>query len=153
MSSMSLFNSPYLLFATLSLTLQAIVMLLLLYGYWLKRKAKFVQHAQVMTTALILHLALIFTIMLPALILALVPIFVIPHLFELTSLVTLAHASLGAVAVSLGLWLVLSWRRSGGLEGCFKRRKIMLVAISVWLAALFFGFALYTILYWAALMG
>ena len=149
---MSLFNNPYLLFATLSLTLQVIVMLLLLYGYWLKRNAKFVQHAQVMTTALILHLALIFTIMLPALILALIPIFIIPRLFELTSLVTLIHASLGAAAVSLGLWLVLSWRRGGGLEGCFKRRKIMFAASSVWLAALFFGFALYTILYWAAFM-
>ncbi len=59
MSAMSLLNNPFLLFATLSLTIQAIVLFLLLYGYWLRRKTKFVQHARVMTAALILHLTMI----------------------------------------------------------------------------------------------
>jgi len=128
-------------------------MFLLLYGYWLKRNVDFLAHAKVMTAALILHLSMIFTVMVPSLILALVPVFVVPHTLVLTSLVTLVHAPLGAVAVSLGLWLVLSWRRSGGLEGCFKRKKIMFAAMSIWLAAFFFGFALYASLYWTALMG
>ena len=152
MSGMSLFSNPFLLFATLSLTIQAVVLFLLLYGYSLKRKAKFSQHAWVMTTALILHLIMIFTVMVPALVLALIPVFVVPHISGLTSLLTLVHVPLGAAAVTLGLWLVLSWR-SSGLDGCFRRRKIMLATITVWIGALLLGVVLYAALYWVALMG
>jgi uncharacterized membrane protein YozB (DUF420 family) len=152
MSNMSLFNNTFLIFATLSLTIQAIVLLLLLYGYWLKRKAMFEQHARTMTAALTLHIVMIFAFMIPALILALIPVFVISHVRGLTSVATLVHVPLGAIAVSLGLYLVISYRRSG-LSGCFERKKIMLTTMTVWLAALVFGILLYTILYWAALMG
>lgn len=149
---MSILNNPYLLFATLSLTIQIAILFLLLYGYWLKRKAKFPQHARVMAAALGLHLSVIFAFMVPALVLALIPGFVVPHLSGLTSVVTLVHVPLGVAAVSLGLWLVLSWR-SSGLEGCFKRKKIMLTTITVWVSALVIGISLFTILYWSALMG
>ncbi len=152
MSSMSLFNNPFLIFATLSLTIQAIVLLLLLYGYWLKSKSMYEQHARAMTAALTLHLAMIFVFMVPALILALIPVFVVAHASGLTSIVTLVHVPLGAVAVSLGLFLVISYRRSG-LSGCFMRKRIMFTTLTVWLAALVFGVILYAILYWAALMG
>ncbi len=152
MSAMSLLNNPFLLFATVSLTIQAIVLFLLLYGYWLRSKAKFPQHARAMTAALILHLSMIFAFMVPTLVLAIIPVFVLPHLSDLTSIITLIHVPLGVVAVSLGLWLVLSWRRTG-LEKCFTRKKFMLATITVWLVALAFGFVLYGVLYWSALMG
>lgn len=105
-----------------------------------------------MAAALGLHLSVIFAFMVPALVLALIPVFVVPYLSGLTSVVTLVHVPLGVAAVSLGLWLVLSWR-SSGLEGCFKRKKIMLTTITVWVSALVIGISLFTILYWSALMG
>ncbi len=148
---MSILTDPYLLFATLSLTIQLAVLSLLLYGYMLKRKAKFPQHALAMASALGLHLTVIFAFMVPAMVLALIPVFVVPHLSGLTSIITLIHVPLGITAVSLGLWLVLSWRNSG-LKSCFERKKIMLTTITVWVAALAMGIALFTILYWTALM-
>ncbi len=151
MSAMPLLNNPFLLFATISLTIQAIVLFLLLYGNWLRRRTKFVQHARVMTAALVLHLTMIATFMVPALLLALIPVFIIPHLTDATSILTLIHVPLGTVAVLLGVWLVLSWRRTS-LEACFTRKKLMLATIAVWLAALAVGFVLYGILYWSALM-
>ncbi|MGA2523641.1 MAG: hypothetical protein ABSF65_05750 [Candidatus Bathyarchaeia archaeon] len=149
---MSILTDPYLLFATLSLTIQVTVLFLLLYGYILKRRAKFPQHALAMAYALGLHLTVIFVFMVPAMVLALIPVFVVPHLTGLTSIITLIHVPLGITAISLGLWLVLSWRNSD-LNGCFKRKKIMLTTIIVWVAALAMGIAIYTILYWTALMG
>jgi len=148
---MSILSDPYLLFATLSLTIQVAILFLLLYGYVLKRGAKFPQHALAMASALALHLTVIFVFMVPAMVLALIPVFVVPNLSGLTSIVTLIHVPLGITAVSLGLWLVLSWRKSG-LNGCFERKKIMLTTMTVWVAALAMGIALYTILYWTALM-
>jgi uncharacterized membrane protein YozB (DUF420 family) len=148
---MPIFSNPFVLLATISLIIQAIVIFLLFYGYWLKNKANFPWHARIMTTAVILHITMIFAFMVPAFILALIPIFIVPHLSDLTSLIALIHAPLGVAAVSLGLFLVLSWRHSG-LTGCFKRKKIMIATMAVWLTALFFGFALYAVLYWAALM-
>jgi uncharacterized membrane protein YozB (DUF420 family) len=149
---MSFFSNPFVILATLSLIVQSLIMFMLFCGYWLKTKAKFPLHARVMTAAVILHVVMIFTFMVPALILALIPVFIVPHLSSLTSLITLIHAPLGTAAVSLGLYLVLSWR-SSGLSRCFERRKIMFATMAVWLAALIFGFVLYGVLYWAALMG
>lgn len=149
---MSLLNNPFALVATFSLTIQFIVLFLLLYGYWLKRKLKFPQHGTVMSAALASHLALIFAIMVPAFTIAIVPTFVVPHVSGLTSLISLVHVPIGVAAVSLGVWLVFSWRRQG-LKSCFKRKKIMVITMTVWLASLILGIALYAVLYWSALMG
>jgi len=148
---MSILTDPYLLFATLSLTIQVAILFLLLYGYVLKRGVKFPQHALAMASGLALHLTVIFVFMVPAMVLALIPVFIVPHLSGLTSVVTLIHVPLGITAVSLGLWLVFSWRKSG-LNDCFERKKIMITTLTVWVAALAMGIALYTILYWTALM-
>jgi len=144
---MSFSINPYLLFATVSLIIQVIVAVLLFYGYLQKRQLKFEKHGRVMSTAVALHMAAIFIIMIPSLIVALIPVFIVPHLSGLTSIVTLIHVPLGLTAVSLGLWLAVSWRFSGGVEGCFKRRKFMVATIILWLTALVLGIGLFLILY------
>ena len=149
---MTFLNNPYLVFATVGLIIQIIVLFLLFYGYSQKRKQKFERHARVMTTAVVLHLVMILSTMIPALISALIPVFIIPHVSGLTSIVTLIHVPLGLTAVSLGVWLVVSWRFSG-VKGCFKRRKFMLATIVTWPTALLLGITLYFILYWSALTG
>jgi len=149
---MSFLNNPFALIATLSLTIQIIVLFLLIYGYWLKRKLMFPRHGFIMEIAVILHLTMIFIIMIPALIIGIIPAFIFPHFFELTSVATLIHVVFGSIAVSLGIWFVLAWRTQG-LKGCFKRKKLMFSAMVIWLIAIFFGILLYSILYWSILMG
>jgi hypothetical protein len=149
---MSLLNNPYVLTATVSLTIQAIVLFLLIYGYWLNRKLMFPRHGYVMTAAVVLHLIMVFGIMIPAFIIGVIPTFIIPNIFELTSIVSLIHAFAGSTAISFGVWFVLAWR-SQGLKGCFNRKKLMISTMVIWLISIFFGITLYLIFYWPLLMG
>ena len=148
---MSLLNNPFALIATTSLTIQIVVLFLLLYGYLLKRRLRFRQHGIAMFVAVVLHLAMVFAIMIPSFVLAIVPDFIVPNVYGITSVVTLVMVVAGALAVSLGVWLVASWRFQD-LKGCFKKKRIMLTTMAMWLVSLSFGIALYTILYWAVLM-
>ena len=147
---MPLLNNPYALVATTSLAIQIIVLFLLTYGYMLKRRGVFQRHGFVMATALFVHLAFVFGIMIPSFVVAIFPEYVAVHVYDLTSIVSLIHVPLGALALSLGVWLVASWRFHD-VKGCFKKKRIMLTTMAIWLVSLSFGIALYTILYWAVL--
>jgi FtsH-binding integral membrane protein len=57
---MTILSDPYAPIATVSLIIQVIVLLMLFYGYSLKRNSKFWQHGRIMAVALILHLIMIF---------------------------------------------------------------------------------------------
>lgn len=149
---MTFFGDPIALLATGSLIIQVIVLYLLVYGYMLRRKLEFAQHGKVMQVAVTLHLVIIFFVMVPSFAASLIPKFVVHHPSSVTTIIALIHAPLGVIAVSLGLWLVLSWR-SQGLKSCFKRRKFMVTALTVWVIALALGIALYFVLYWSALVG
>jgi membrane-associated HD superfamily phosphohydrolase len=105
---MSLLNNPFALIATTSLTIQIIVLFLLLYGYSLKRKLRFRQHGITMSAAVVLHLVVVFAIMIPSFVLAVIPGYVIPNFSGIISVVSLVHAVAGALAGSLGVWLVAS---------------------------------------------
>lgn len=94
---------------------------------------------------------LIFTIMIPSFLLALIPEFIVLHVFGIVSIVTLIHVPFGVLAVSLGLWFVISWSFHG-LKGCFKRKRLMLTTMIAWLTSLFFGMVLYIIFYVPLLM-
>ena len=148
---MSLLNNPFALIATTSLTIQIIVLFLFLYGYSLKRKLRFRQHGIAMSAAVVLHLVVVFAIMIPSFVLAVIPGYVIPNFSGIISVVSLVHAVAGALAGSLGVWLVASWRFRD-LKGCFKKKRFMLWTITVWFISLSFGIALYTIFYWAILI-
>jgi len=147
---MTVLNNLYTFIATLSLVIQIAVLFLLVYGYSQKLKERFERHAFVMTAAVVLHLSMIFSIMIPGFVLAIFPYFVVMHFFSLISVISLIHVPLGVSAVSLGVWLVVSWRRQG-LESCFLRRKFMLITITLWSATLFFGIVFYLVLYWNSL--
>ena len=148
---MFLLNNTLALIATASLAIQIVVLFLLLYGYFLKRQLRFRQHGIAMFSAVVLHLAMVFGIMIPSFVVAIVPDFIVPNAYGLTSVVTLVMAVTGALAVSLGVWLVVSWRFRD-VKGCFSKKRIMLTTIIFWLVSLSFGIALYIILYWAFLM-
>jgi hypothetical protein len=134
---MSLLNNPIALTITTSLIIQIIVLFLLIYGYFLKRKLKFRQHGITMATAFILHLSLVFYVMIPS--------FVLAAPLALTSVVGLIHGILGTITLSLGVYLVGLWRFSKNIQGCINRKKYMLKTLTIWVTTLVFGITLYAI--------
>ena len=149
---MALLNDPFALIATTSLAIQVIVLFLLLYGYLLKRRLEFRRHGITMTAAVILHLVIIFVIMIPSFVLAVVPNYILPKPLEIVSIVGLIHGIAGVLAASLGVWRVASWRLHKDFKGCFNKKRYMLSTMIIWLTALSLGIILYTIFYWSILI-
>jgi len=149
---MSLLTNPYFLIPTIALLIQIIVLALLIYGYMLYKRLVFQRHGKIMAWAVVLHLIAIFAIMIPSLVLAVIPEYIIRHSFGIASIITLIHAPLGITAVSLGAWFVIAWRYQG-LKGCFNRKKLMIATMITWLVSLFFGITLYSVFYWYLLFG
>jgi hypothetical protein len=149
---MSVLTNVYFLIPTIALVVQIIVLALLIYGYWLYRQFTFPRHGRIMTWALVLHLIVIFTIMVPSFVLAVIPEYIVRNTLQIISIITLIHVPLGITAASFGTWFVIAWRLKG-LKGCFNRRKLMLLAFILWLASLSFGILLYSIFYWSILTG
>lgn len=130
---------------TVSLVVQIVVLFLLAISLILKTKGQYRQHGFVMAAAVIVHLIMIFYTMIPSFVLAVVPEYIFASPFELTSIVGLVHGILGSAAIVLGLWLVVAWRFNRDINGCFTRKKLMLSALTAWVAALALGIALYVI--------
>ncbi len=149
---MSAFTNPFILIPTISIFSQAIVLGLLIYGYWLKRRLDFQHHGKIMSIALILHLIFVFAIMVPSFVLAIIPEYLLQNIFEPVSIISLVHVPLGILAFTFGLWLVLA-RRLKGVKSCVNRKKFMLPTIVAWLASLFLGVLLYGILIMSILKG
>ena len=149
---MTILSDPYALIATVSLIIQVIVLLMLFYGYSLKRNSKFWQHGRIMAVALILHLITIFAIMIPSFVYAVVPSYIVPFPLELISIIGLLHGIAGITVMILGIWLVVAWHFKKEVTGCFKRKSIMRVTIVAWISALILGFVLYMLFYGAVLV-
>lgn len=143
----------YTLIATASLALQIVVFVLLVVGFYYKRRQKFRLHGTVMASAVGLHLIMIFAVMIPSFVLAIVPEYIIPEPLMLVSLAGLIHGVLGLAAEGLGVYLVAAWGFKKNVQGCFARKKIMLTAITLWLVALLLGFLLYGLFYGMLLVG
>lgn len=142
---MSIITNPFILIPTISLVAQAIVLGLLIYGYWLKKQLNFQHHGKIMSIALILHLIVVFAIMVPSFVLGIIPGYLLHNIFGAISIISLFHVPLGVLAFSIGLWITIAWRLEG-FKGCVKRKKFMLPTIIAWLASLFLGILLYIIL-------
>ena len=149
---MALLGNPFALIATTDLIIQIVVLFLLLYGYLLKTQRRFRQHGIAMFVAVVLHLTMLFWIMIPSFVLGIVPGFIVPNVYGIVSVVTSIMAVTGALAVSLGVWLVASWRFQD-LKGCFNKKRIMLATMAMWLVSLSFGIVLYIVFYWATILG
>jgi hypothetical protein len=142
---MTLLNNPTALIVTASLTIQIIVLFLLSYGYYLKKKLSYRKHGLTMASALILHLSTVFAIMIPSLVLAVIPQYIFKNPLGAVSIVGIIHGILGASALSLGIWIVASWRFKKDIQGCIRRKKFMLKTLTIWVTALIFGITLYSL--------
>jgi len=149
---MSILQDPYAVLALASLIIQIVVLFLLVYGYTLKRKLKFRSHGIVMASAVILHLTSILAIMIMSFALLLSE-FIIPAPFDAISMMGLIHGVAGSIAFALGVVLVAAWHFSSDVKGCFKRKNIMRVTITLWVLALVLGIALFAIFYGPLILG
>jgi len=132
----------YQLVATISLTIQIAVLVLLFTGIWLKGMKKFRQHGITMLTAVVLHTIMILAWMIPSF----SSLFSPPSSINLADIITvtiLVHAFTGIAADILGIWLVASWRLRADMKTCFAKKSAMRVTITLWLIALVLGIILY----------
>jgi hypothetical protein len=142
---MALLNNPVALTITASLIIQIIVLFLLTYGYYLKSKLQFRKHGITMSTALILHLSMVFYVMIPSLVVSVIPDYIFKAPLQIVSVVAIIHGILGATSATLGIWLVASWHFQKSIQGCINRKKFMLKTLTVWIATLIFGITLYAL--------
>jgi uncharacterized membrane protein YozB (DUF420 family) len=131
----------------LSLILQIVIFVLLVVGYNFKRKQKYRLHGTTMASAFLLHVILIFAIMIPSLVIAIIPEFILVAPLELASIVVIIHAILGSSTFALGGYVVFAWHFKKDFQGCFNRKKFMLAALPLWLTTLVFGGIIFVIFY------
>jgi uncharacterized membrane protein YozB (DUF420 family) len=143
----------YTLIATVSLALQIVVFVLLVVGFYYKRRQKFRLHGTVMASAVALHLITVLAVMIPSFVLAIIPEYIFPEPLMLVSLAGLMHGVLGLITVGLGIYLVAAWGFRRNVQGCFARKRIMDLTITLWFVALILGFVIYGLFYGPLLTG
>lgn len=132
----------YIVLASISLIVQIAVLCLLSTGYILKNRKHYRGHGITMTTALILHLSTIFTVMVPSLLLG----FTSPGIIDLTDInviLIIIHSLFGIAAASLAIWLVASWRLQANVGSCFKKKRFMLPTLTFWIVTVLLGITMY----------
>lgn len=132
--------------ADLNLVLQVVMGLALLLGWWLARRQKFRAHGFCQSAVMILNLALIVMIMLPAFNRQVQP--KVPSgLSDAYYLVAAIHAGLGTLAEFLGLYVVLVATNLLPASLRFQNWKLwMKTTLALWWISLLFGFGTYY--YW-----
>jgi uncharacterized membrane protein YozB (DUF420 family) len=131
--------------AEVSLVLQVSVLSLLLVSLGLKFGGRHFWHGVLMLSALALHTASIFVVMVPSLMVLGQPIASFP--LDRLSIVVIFHVAFGVVAEILAVWLVGAWRLQSDVGLCVRRKRWMRVTFSFWVAALALGVLLYVLLY------
>jgi uncharacterized membrane protein YozB (DUF420 family) len=128
--------------STVSLGIEMVVLSLLIGAFFLKTRQKFRQHGITMTIAVALHISSILIVMIPSFIsyFGAIGAFNFADTLILTALV---HASTGIIAAILGVWLVGSWHLQKNLQTCFKKKRIMITTLTLWLLTIFLGIILY----------
>jgi uncharacterized membrane protein YozB (DUF420 family) len=132
--------------ATVSLVVQIFVLALLIAGYVLKGRKNYRGHGITMTTAVILHIITILTVMAPSF----SSFFSSPGTIVIDAIVIISfvHVALGLIAVALGIWLTASWHFKKDLQTCFSKKKVMKPTLTLWVTAILLGLTMY-ITFWA----
>jgi len=133
------------LIATLSLIVQIVTLSIVVSGYIMKRKLRFIQHGKLMLIAVIMQFISFLLIMGPAFFIIVENGFAQKPI--LLSTVTIIHASLGGTALATGIWITGSWHLQTSIVNCVKKRKIMRYLIITWILALTMGITLYMLTY------
>lgn len=131
------------LIATLNLIVQIATLSIVISGYIMKRKLRFIQHGKLMLVAVVMQSISFLLIMGPAFFI------IVENGFAqrpiLLSTVTLVHASLGGTALATGIWITGSWHLQTSIVNCVKKRVIMRYLIITWILALIMGITLFVL--------
>jgi len=137
-----IFGTSAVLITDVNLLLQVISFLFILVGLWFKIKGRFKNHGFAMGGAVILHLL--------SFLLAMGPAFMDGFGFFTTDIgfsgvqTMWVHAVTGAIALVLGIVIVLAWIvRVSDIAACTRRKRLMDVTVLLWLISLIFGIATY----------
>ncbi len=137
-----IFGTKAVLITDVNLLIQIIAFVLILVGFGYKTKGKFKNHGVVMGAAVFLHLI--------SFLIAMGPSFLDGFEFfttdtSLSRVQTMwVHAVTGAVALVLGIVIVVSWIvRVSDIAACTRRKRLMDVTVLLWLTSLIFGIATY----------
>jgi len=133
------------LIASLSLVVQIITLSIVISGYILKRRMRFIEHGTLMLVAVAMQFVSFLLIMGPAFLIIVENGFVQRPI--LLSTVTLVHAILGGTALTTGIWITTSWHLQKSITNCIKKRKFMRYLIIIWILALSLGITLYVLTY------
>ena len=107
---------------------------------------KFQMHAMLMGIAVTLHIISFFAVMLPSFNKGYE--YFVTATSELVVQTIWIHAVLGAVSMTLGVFLVVAWAlRPADIGACSRRKRLMDVVILFWLISLIFGVTTYIIYY------
>jgi hypothetical protein len=131
--------------STISLGIQMVVLGLIISGYLIKRQKKYRQHGIIMLSAVVLHIISILVVMIPSFA-AFFGDFSSVNFADIIVITTLIHVSAGLLAALLGVWLVSSWHLQVSLQTCFKKKRVMDVALGLWLLAIVLGVVLYWVI-------
>jgi uncharacterized membrane protein YozB (DUF420 family) len=130
----------------LNLLIQILTLAIIFVSLYYKRKGKMKNHGASMALAVFLHLLTFLIVM--------GPIFFEYFSYysssfgETLAQVTWLHAVPGAVALILGIFLVVIWAiNTSNVAGCYKRKRIMDTTILLWMISLVFGIATYVLTY------
>ncbi len=130
----------------INLILQIVMFLVIIIGLIYKVKRKFKIHGILMGIAIILHVLSFVLVMGPS-------------FFEAYDYFTMAtsdlgvqttwiHAVPGAIAMILGIILVVAWAiRPSNVARCSRLKRLMDVTLLLWLISLLFGIATYFVFY------
>lgn len=127
-----------------NLGFQIVILSLILAGFFLKFKRKYLLHGVLMFVAVVLNIVSFALVMGPS-ILGFEIIVVQP--LNYISVISVVHGVVGGIALILGVVLVFSWHLQRSFKNCLKRKRAMKPTITLWILALLSGIWLYTILY------
>jgi hypothetical protein len=129
--------------ANVTLVLQIVILVLLIYGYRLFKARRYRNHGIVTVVATVLHTVSIVVVMIPML-LPDARHFVSAFL-EPASIINLVHAGLGSVAEILAIYLVVRWAiHDFNVKGCAGKIRMSLT-FYIWILALISGIIVYAL--------
>ncbi len=130
----------------INLILQIVMFLIIIIGLIYKVKRKFKIHGILMGIAIILHVLSFVLVMGPSFFEA-YDYFTMAT-FNLGVQTTWIHAVPGAIAMILGIILVVAWAiRPSNVARCSRLKRLMDVTLLLWLISLLFGIATYFVFY------
>ncbi len=124
-----------------NLVLQIIIFAILSVSLFLKMKRKYLLHGTTMLIAVILNVISFLLIMGPSLRDS--RAFISNNLSDRIAIVIIGHAAFGSIAGILAIWVVISWHLQSTIKNCARKKKMMRIIFTLWMAALIFGFLLY----------